>query len=902
MTKENIASFKHGSEVGSVSFSPDGRTLVAGLDFGRTKLWDLATKANITITEGNASWRDQSSSFSSVSFSPDGRTLASGAEDGMVKLLDIATGTGDRLHGHVNVAHSTSFSPDGRTLASGADDGTVRLWDIETGQEINKFIGVPANLHNVVSFSPDGASLGCGWGDGVIVWDVATGREVARFDHPYAYQTLTLAFSPDGRALAEGRDDGIVLWQIATGTRIATPVGQLQQAVVSLSPNGKTLASGSADGKVRLWDASTLTQIAAANTPRDLRIWSVAFSPDGTILASGAADGKVRLWDASTLTQIATIDAREFVLSVDFAPNGTILASGSWDGKVRLWDVHTRQNIATLEGHTGYVTSVEFSPDGTTLASGSASGFLWDGTVLLWDLQSHQFQSPTLEIFSGGDQEGLPGAALENPFVVEVRDRSDKPLPGVQVTFSVTSGGGTLSATSVTTNSNGRAENILTLGPNPGTNTVTVSVAGSQEKETFNAEGIRIPETLDIISGNDQEGLPGVALENPFVVEVRDQTDKPLPGVQVTFSVTSGGGTLSATSVTTNSNGRAENILTLGPNPGTNTVTVSVTGITHTETFNAEGIRIPKRLKIVSGKDQEGLPGAALENPFVVEVRDQTDKPLPGVQVTFSVTSGGGTLSATSVTTNSNGRAENILTLGPNPGTNTVTVSVAGSQEKETFNAEGIRIPETLDIVSGKDQEGLPGAALENPFVVEVRDQTDKPLPGVQVTFSVTSGGGTLSATSVTTNSNGRAENILTLGPNPGTNTVTVSVAGSQEKETFNAEGIRIPETLDIISGNDQEGLPGAALENPFVVEVRDPSGDPLPGVQVTFLVSSGGGTLSATSAMADVNGRAESILTLGPNLGRNTVTVSVTGIQEQQTFTAEGIRIPLAFWINLWR
>ena len=92
----------------------------------------------------------------------------------------------------------------------------------------------------------------------------------------------------------------------------------------------------------------------------------------------------------------------------------------------------------------------------------------------------------------------------------------------------------------------------------------------------FNAEGIRIPKTLEIISGNDQEGLPGFALAKPFVVEVRDQTDKPLPGVQVTFSVARGGGTLSVTSATTDKNGRAESILILGSNAGTNTVTVSV--------------------------------------------------------------------------------------------------------------------------------------------------------------------------------------------------------------------------------------------------------------------------------------------------------------------------------------
>ena len=492
-----------------------------------------------------------------------------------------------------------------------------------------------------------------------------------------------------------------------------------------------------------------------------------------------------------------------------------------------------------------------------------------------------------IRIISGDNQESLPSAALANPFVVEVQDERRVAFEGVPVTFTVTSGDGTLSTTSTATNTNGRAESILTLGPNPGTNTVTVSAAGIPEGQTFNAVDILVPKTLEIISGNDQEGLPGAALDKPFVVEVRDRADTPVPGVQVTFSVARGGGTLSVPSATTDKNGRAESILTLGPNPGTNTVTVSVTGITRTEMFNAEGIRIPKTLKIVSEGDQVGLPGEVLEKPLVAEVRDQTDKPLLGVEVTFSVTGGDGTLSVTSATTDVNGRAETTLTLGPNPGTNTVEVAATGIQEKQTFNAEGIRIPETLDIVSGNDQEGLPGAALENSFVVEVRDRADTPVPGVQVTFSVTSGDGTLSATSATTDSNGRAESTLTLGPNPGTNTVTVSVAGTQEQQTFNAEGIRIPLAFWIISGDKQQGLLGEALAKPFVVEVRDQSGDPLPGVQVAFSVSIGGGMLSATSATTDSNGRSESILTLGPNPGANTVEVAAAGIQEKQSVSA---------------
>ena len=273
-----------------------------------------------------------------------------------------------------------------------------------------------------------------------------------------------------------------------------------------------------------------------------------------------------------------------------------------------------------------------------------------------------------LEKISGDNQQGPPGTTLENPFVVEVRDQFDKPLQGAEVTFSVTGGGGTLSATSAVTGADGRAESILTLGPNPGTNTVSAAVTGVQEGQTFTVEGVRIPESLKIISGDEQQGLPGEVLEKVFVVEVRDQFDKPLQGAEVTFSVTSGGGTLSAITAITDSNGRAESILTLGPNPGTNTVSAAVTGIQGGQTFTAEGIRIPKSLKIISGGEQQGLPGTALEKSFVVEVRDQFDKPLQGAQVTFSVANGGGTLSAASAMTGADGRAGEYPHVGTKSG------------------------------------------------------------------------------------------------------------------------------------------------------------------------------------------------------------------------------------------
>ena len=104
--------------------------------------------------------------------------------------------------------------------------------------------------------------------------------------------------------------------------------------------------------------------------------------------------------------------------------------------------------------------------------------------------------------------------------------------------------------------------------------------------------GITQATTLTRISGNNQSATVSTALSNPFVVEVQDQNGDAFEGATVTFAVTGGGGTLSTTSVDTDSNGRAQTTLTLGSSAGTNTVTADVDGITTTITFTATGTRI----------------------------------------------------------------------------------------------------------------------------------------------------------------------------------------------------------------------------------------------------------------------------------------------------------------------
>ena len=106
---------------------------------------------------------------------------------------------------------------------------------------------------------------------------------------------------------------------------------------------------------------------------------------------------------------------------------------------------------------------------------------------------------------------------------------------------------------------------------------------------------------------------------------------------------------------------------------------------------------------------------------------------------------------------------------------------------------------------------------------------------------------------------------------------VSITVEGSSPE----------PTTLTLISGDNQTGLAGDPLVDPFVVEVRDQYGDPMADVSVSFAVTAGGGSLSAETATTDAAGRAASYLTLGSDAGSNTVEASVAGISSTVTFTA---------------
>ena len=596
---------------------------------------------------------------------------------------------------------------------------------------------------------------------------------------------------------------------------------------MSFSTDGEILASGSGDGTVKLWDVATRQNIATL--PHGAEVFSVSFSTAGT-LASGAYDGTVKLWDVASQQNIATFPHTAEVSSVSFSTNGEILASGSWDGTVKLWDVATRQNVATLP-HGAGVRSVSFSTAGT-LASGAH-----DGTVKLWDV-TKRINFATLWHTSPVGSVLFSGTILASATdagTVKLRDSSEWRQARLEAVAEVH-----------IPDPNLRAAIEKALGKAPGDTIIALDMENLTRLEASDA-GI-----MNLTGLEAATNLIVLYLHRNSITDISVVAD--LAKLTELFIWDNNISDMSAVSGLTRLTK-----LGIGRNPITDISAVS--GLTNlTELYL--GRSSITDISVVSG----------LTNLTKLHLWDNSISDISPLVANTGLGSG-----------------DEIL-LQRNPLSYlSIHTHIPTLQSRGVTVKFDNRAHPALSKVSGDNQEGMPNETLAKLFVVEARDARGSPLVEVSVTFTVVAGGGTLSVRNTTTDGNGRAQSLLTLGPNMGTNTVKVSVEGISQAAVFSAETTPpppIPTTLEHVSGNNQSGLTGEALMQPFIVEVHDQYDDPMEGVTVTFVVI-GGGSLSDTSVDSDVNGLARSTLTLGNDPVTNIVKVSVEGIAETVTFRA---------------
>ncbi|MCY4403072.1 MAG: sigma-70 family RNA polymerase sigma factor [Candidatus Poribacteria bacterium] len=412
---------------GFVKFSNNGKTLACQTRDNDIELWDVATKTlRTTIGEKFESPIPHGSKIHALAFSSDSKRIAGANYKGEIQIWDVDTGNElSSFHkGHTYGLRELTFSHNSSNLAVGQEN-TIQLWDTQNFTQLPKLINTDG--YSTFVFPPDGNTIISTkgftytkqWRDARIkesvtgtlsVWDIHSGEKLSEFpveshtaEKPYPAGKNrtgmssggvngTVIFSQDGNILAASQNSNdptkdnrstILLWEVWEDTRSQKHIilkGHRKRInALAFTPNGHRIASGSDDGTIRLWDASTGTQmlsLTAKNTN------TLAFSMDGKILASVNSSPKIQLWDISTGKQLTSLKSQgDNITTLTFSPDNKTLASGSLNGAIELWDISTGRQLESLRGHSYRISELVFSSDGKTLASGGS-----DGDIFIWNV------------------------------------------------------------------------------------------------------------------------------------------------------------------------------------------------------------------------------------------------------------------------------------------------------------------------------------------------------------------------------------------------------------------------------------------------------------------------------------------------------------------------------------
>ena len=547
---------------------------------------------------------------------------------------------------------------------------------------------------------------------------------------------------------------------------------------------------------------------------------------------------------------------------------------------------------------------------GTTLAQPQRLEARVVGTnELLGAFSATAVAGPAAQIAAaaGDGQTAAHGTQVSVPPAVRVTDQYGNPASGITVTFSVASGGGSITGTTASPDGNGIATvGSWTLGPTPGPNTLTATAQGlSGSPVTFTATAtVGAAAHLTLHAGDGQTAAVGTTVPIAPAMRVTDAAGFPVAGVRPTITMVQGTSAVATgPALISNAEGiSAVAFWTMGSAPGTYIIRAVVAGVPDTVFFTATAVAGPAgTVTIHAGNNQTRSANTAVPILPAVAVRDAFNNPVPGVTVDFAVTAGGGTISGTPATTDAQGVATlGSWVLGPTAGQNALSATVSGAGSV-TFTATALaqRAAVTTTRITFSPHEIVASTGEQTAIVtITARDSFNVPVPGATVILEATGSGNALTQPATVTDANG-------------VTTATFSSTVAEYKNVrANIDGVitwygtlRViggpPATIAVYAGNNQLASVGTAVSESLQVLVRDQFGNGSWGTLVNWEVTSGGGTIAANSSPGVFpNGVATSgAWTLGPTAGPNTVRAWIDATALEATFTATG---DPAFWTTL--
>jgi adhesin/invasin len=283
--------------------------------------------------------------------------------------------------------------------------------------------------------------------------------------------------------------------------------------------------------------------------------------------------------------------------------------------------------------------------------------------------------------------------------------------------------------------------------------------------------------------GNGQSAPAGSAVPISPSVKVTDVNGSPVAGVSVRFNVTAGGGSLTDDLQTTDAGGIARvgswTLGTLGTNRlegvvfGLESAVVTATATSGGASAAASTATVPT----------SGI--ATVATAIKVQARDANGNPITngGATVVVSIT---GANTATPPVTDVGNGTYTAQYIPQALGTDQVAITMNGSPLGSSPYSS--LVVAKIKGYSGTNQTAKAGTTLPTAPAVRATDGLGHVISGLSITFSVLSGGGSVTGAVQTTNSLGVARvGSWTLGPTVGTQRLRATLTGTISTATINA-------------------------------------------------------------------------------------------------------------------
>ena len=706
-----------------------------------------------------------------------------------------------------------------------------------------------------------------------------------------------LAFTAPGLA---GVSSTTIDLQAGAATTLALNAGDNQSATagtaVAIAPSVKaTDASGNAVGGV------SVTFAVLSGGGSVVPVTSVATGSNGVATATswtlGPTAGKNELTATSTpalsgspvtFTATATVGAATAivktggdnltgpVLSTLGTPHEVTVRDANGNGVpgvVVSWAAVGGSVLPTLDttDAQGKSTAVRTLGAIAGTQTTSATALISGTPSVTFNITATSSGASQMVAFSGDGQTDTVGQTVPQPLVVRVSDASNNPVSGVTVTWSVTLGnglvGGASSTTSVT-DAQGLASIAWTLGPLTNAQGVRATAAGAPVNFTATA----LPGPVSAAQSSVTTAPASIAASSGSVtstitVTARDANGNVIQGATVALAATGGSNALTQPAGPTNGAGQTTGTIssTLAE---VKTISATINGVAITQQPTVTVTPAAATTLAFLTQPHDAQAGTSIAPPVQVEILDQfanRTTATNGVLVAILANPGGGSL--TGQGTVAPLAAVNGVATFPDLAIDKVGVgytlrATATGLASDTSTAFAITpaAAATLSLVSGAGQIDTVAATLPNPYVVRVTDAFGNGVPGVAVTWTVLSGGGTLTPTAPTTDASGFSSAIRVFGTVAGPHSSQASVAGLAGSPVGFATSA-LPATATNLQFVTQpaNATAGVAIAPTVQVAAKDQFGNtvitPSRSVTVALAANPGADTLGGTKTHATTGG-----------------------------------------------